>query len=159
MDWYGPGSRVNDATLKYQAEIRNRGYCPGGPQQCQVMYLIMYDGSTLKYPVMATGIPGTTGSGCATTLGATDAENCVITRLRNDICYMNGYHFGNDAYQKDNGRPMVQFFINEGGMYVNLPKAGPAPSWADVWFWIRQWTNNLPANCSTAPYNADNGAP
>jgi len=92
-------------------------------------------------------------------LGATDAENCVITRLRNDICYMNGYHFGNDAYQKDNGRPMVQFFINEGGMYVNLPKAGPAPSWADVWFWIRQWTNNLPANCSTAPYNADNGAP
>ena len=164
MDWYGPGGRVNDATLKYQAEIRDRGYCPGGPQQCQVMYLIMYDGSTLKYPVSWTGIPNTTGSGCSTSLGGTDTENCIVARLRNDICYMNGLHFGNDAYQKYNGRPMLQFFINEGGMYPNLPKTGPAPSWEDVWFWIRQWTDNMQVNCSGAPagspnYAADNGMP
>lgn len=159
MTWYGPGSNVNDATLKYQQEIKSQGYCPGGPQQCQIMYLIMYDGSTLKYPVTASGIPGTTGNGCSTSASATDAENCIIARLRNDICYANGHHFGNDAYQKWNGKPIVQFFIDEGHEFANLPKTGPAPSWADVWYWVRQWSNNLPGNCSVAPDNANNGAP
>src|SRR5436305_4347767 len=164
MTWYGPGSSVNDATLKYQAEIRAKGYCPGGPQRCQVMYLNMYDGSTLKYPVTATNIPGTTGNACPTGAAAPDAENCVIARLRNDICYLNGFHFGNDAHQKWAGRPMMQFFINEGGptwqgMYPNLPPTGAAPSWADVWFWVRQWSSSLTTNCATAPYNANNGPP
>ena len=44
-------------------------------------------------------------------------------------------------------------------MYQNPPATGPAPSWADVWFWIRQWTDNPPGNCSVAPYSANNGAP
>ncbi len=163
MDWYGPGTSIDDATLKYQAEIRNRGYCTG-PQQCRVMYVNMYDGGTLKWPVSGTGIQGTTGAACATDLDALDAETCIVQRLRNDLCYMNGYHFRSDAYQKYNGRPMVQFFVNEGGptwtgMYPNLPYQGAAPSWPDVWYQIRQWTDHLPTNCGTAPYNADNGAP
>lgn len=158
MTWYGNGSGSNAATLKFQSEIKNKGYCPGGPQKCQIMYLNMYDGSTLKYAVTPTGIPGTSGSGCATSLGATDAENCVIARIRNDLCYMNGYHFGNDAYQKWNGRPQVQWFIDE-SMYPNLPRTGAAPSWTDVWYWVRQWSNSLTTNCAKAPYNANNGSP
>ena len=70
--------------------------------------------------------------------------------MKNDLCYMNGYHFGDGAYQRYNGRPMVQFFVDEGdpahpgsGLYPNLPRDGAAPSWADVWFWVRQWTGNL----------------
>jgi hypothetical protein len=163
MTWYGPGSRINDATLKYQSEIGSLGLCPLGPQRCREMYLVMYDGSTLKFPVTATGIPGTSGNACDPGLARQDAETCVLGRLKNDICYLNGYHFGNDAYQKFNGRPMVQFFVNEGA-YGNLPKTGAAPSWADVWFWVRQWTNDLKVSCtggasSSKPYNVDNGVP
>ena len=162
LDWYGPGSRIDAAALKYQSEIHNLGLCPLGPQRCQLMYVIMYDGATLKYPVTPTGIPGTNGNGCALNLAGQSAETCVLGRLKNDICYMNGYHFGNDAYQKYNGRPILQFFLDEGA-YLNLPKPG-APSWADVWSNIRQWTNDLATNCaggsaSSLPYNVNNGVP
>jgi hypothetical protein len=163
MSWYGPGTNINAAALKFQAEIKNEGYCPLGAQKCRLMYDIMYDGSTLLYPVSATGIPGTTGAGC--TSSTPNLEDCVVGRLRNDICYMNGYHFGNDAYQKydlgdgKGNRPMLLFFIDEGMYGSVLPSTGPAPSWADVWYWVRQWSNNLPANCASTPYNGNNGIP
>jgi hypothetical protein len=58
MSWYGPGTNINAASLKFQSEIKNQGYCPLGAQQCQLMYDIMYDASTLKYAVTATASPG-----------------------------------------------------------------------------------------------------
>jgi hypothetical protein len=164
MDWYGPGTSLNDTTLLFQAQIHNLGYCPLGPQKCQLMYLIMYDGATLKFPVTATGIPNTTGSACSFGLSATDADTCITQRLQNDICYMNGYHFGNDAYQKFGGRPIVQFFIDE-REWTNLFNSKSGSTWDDVWTKVRNWSNNLPVNCSNnsvpspLPYNANNGAP
>jgi hypothetical protein len=163
MDWYGGGSPVNDTTLKFQSEIEHLGLC-AGPQRCKVMYLLMYDGSTLKWPVTATGAPGTTGDACPPGPSAADEESCIVARMKNDLCYMNGYHFGSDAYQKYdlNGtglRPIVQFFIDEGHMFPNLPVTGPAPSWADIWGQLRTWSNDLSSSCGIAPYNAHNGSP
>ena len=163
MDWYGGGSPVNDTTLKFQSEIRNLGYCRGS-QRCKVMYLLMYDGSTLKWPVSATGVPGTTGDACPPGPSAATEESCITARMKNDLCYMNGYHFGSDAYQKYdlNGsglRPVVQFFVDEGHMFPNLPVSGAAPSWSDIWTQVRAWSNDLAASCGIAPYNARNGSP
>lgn len=164
MSWYGPGSGPNAATLKFQSEIKNQGYCPLGAQLCQLMYVVMYNGDTLKYPVTATGISGTSGNACATTLSGTDTENCVLARMRNDFCYLNGYHFGNNAYQKYNlnntgNHPILEFFLDEHGLFPNLPATGAAPSWADVWANLRSWSNDLSTNCAIAPYNGHNGPP
>jgi hypothetical protein len=68
---------------------------------------------------------------------------------------MNGTHWGNDAYLKSNGRPVVQIFPDEGV----IPATGGAPSWTDVWIHVNDWNSNLPKNCAKAPYNADNGVP
>lgn len=152
MTWEGAGTSEDSATLKFQA-YANAHHC-NGPQNCDPMYFIMYDGPSMAYNVTSTGIPGTSGASCSNLTGA-DYENCVIAHIRNDICYMNGKHWGNDAYQKTNGRPILQIFPDEGV----IPATGSAPSWTDVWVHIADWDDNLPQNCSFAPYNADNGIP
>jgi hypothetical protein len=152
MVWQGAGTGEDGAALKLQSYL-NANHC-SGPQKCDLMYVVMYDGPTTKYTVSATGIPGTTNKGCAGKSGA-DYENCVIAHIRNDMCYLNGHHWGNDAYQKVNGRPLVMIFPDED----IIPAVGSAPSWTDVWVHIKDWNNNLPTNCTKPPYNADNGVP
>lgn len=156
MTWEGAGTREDSATLKFQAYV-NANHCSG--QSCNPMYLIMYDGPSMSYNVTSTGVPGTSGASCSGQTGA-NYENCVIAHIKNDMCYMNGMHFGNSAYFKVNGSPVVQVFPDEGV----IPANGPAPSWADVWTWIEQWNNNLPQNCvvpgaGTQTYSANNGVP
>jgi hypothetical protein len=152
MSWEGDGTSEDAATLKYQHYV-NHHYCKDA-QQCDAMYFIMYDGPSWAYTVNSTGIPGTSGSGCGKRAGG-EYENCVVAHVRNDMCYMNGMHWGNDAYQKVDGHPIVQIFPAEGV----IPASGPAPSWADVWVHVAEWTRDLPKNCGKAPYNANNGVP
>lgn len=168
IDWYGPSSGPYDpdsVSLKFQSQIQNLGLCPGGPQKCQVMYMIMLDGASLKYVDNPTHVTGSSNAACATGLAAQAAEDCLVARLKNDICYMNGLHFGNNAYQKFSGRPVVQFFVDEGG-YGGLPSTGGAPSWPDVWVQLGNFSQDLKDNCASPdnagaahPYNVDNGAP
>jgi hypothetical protein len=152
LTWEGAGTSEDSAALKIQSYL-NANDCTG-PQSCNPMYLIMYDGPSTGYTVTPTGIAGTTGASCLQRGGA-DYENCVIAHIRNDMCYLNGKHWGNNAYQKLNGRPVLQIFPEEGV----IAEKGAAPSWTDVWVHIAQWNNDLPHNCSAAPFNADNGVP
>lgn len=150
--WEGYGTTEDEASYKFQQYV-DRHHCKG-PQQCDPMYFLMFDGPSTSYTVRATGIPGTTGDGCWARSGV-DFENCAIAHLRNDMCAMNGAHFGNDAYLKQDGRPIVQVFPAEG----IIPRSGPAPSWTDVWLHVQDWTKDLPHNCAKPPYNANNGVP
>jgi hypothetical protein len=157
VTWEGAGTSEDGATLNFQAYV-NAKHC-SGPQNCNPRYLIMYDGPSMAYNVTSTGVTGTSGASCSGKMG-TNYENCVIAHIKNDMCYMNGMHFGNDAYFKVGGRPVVQVFPNESV----IPSSGPAPSWADVWKWIGQWNSNLPQNCvisggGAQAYNANHGAP
>ncbi len=151
MTWEGDGTSEDAASLLLQSYV-DQNDCDG--QGCSLQYMIMYDGPSWGYTVTSTGIPGTTGASCSGMTGA-NFESCAVTHIRNDMCYMNGEHWGNSAYLKANGRPIVQIFPDE----AVIPATGPAPSWADVWLQIENWNNNLPQNCGTAPYNADNGVP
>jgi hypothetical protein len=160
MTWEGAGTGEDSATLAFQAYV-NSTHCSGA-QKCDPTYMIMYDEPSLQYNVKSTGVPGTSGAGCSTAPGTTDPtlfkamyENCAIAHLRNDMCYMNGTHWGNDAYEKSGGRPIVQIFPSENV----LPAKGSAPSWSDVWQNIETWNNDLPRNCMFAPYSANNGVP
>ncbi len=152
MTWEGGGSSEDAAAIKFQHYV-NAHRC-GGPQQCDPMYFIMIDGPSMAYRVESTGIRGTSGAGCDGKSGA-DYENCVVAHIRNDMCYLNGMHFGNDAYLKQDGHPIVQVFPAEGVIAAR----GPAPSWADAWLHVEEWNRDLPRNCGKAPYNADNGVP
>jgi len=151
MSWDGSGTSQDDATLLFQSWA-DRNACSSG--KCKLTYLIMYNTASLNYNVQSTGIPGTSGKSCS---GLTDAtyENCVIAHLRNDLCHINSAHWGNGAYQKINGRPILQFFLYDSV----IPATGPAPSWVDVWKHVGEWVQDLPHNCSAAPYNANNGIP
>ncbi len=149
--WEGPGTSEDAAALLFQAYV-NQNNCSA--QGCSLTYLIMDDGPSWGYNVTPTGIPGTTGASCSSDTG-TSFESCVVQHLRNDMCYMNGMHWGNSAYLKSNGRPILQIFPDE----AVIPSTGPAPSWADIWAQIEDWNNDLPQNCVIAPYNADNGVP
>jgi hypothetical protein len=160
MTWEGAGSNEDKATLAFQSYV-NATHC-SGPQMCDPTYIIMYDGPSLAYNLRSTGIPGTSGAGCSTAPGSTDLtvfravyENCVIAHIRNDMCYMNGTHWGNDAYEKSGGRPIVQVFPNENV----LPATGGDPSWSHVWQNIETWNSDLQRNCMFAPYSANNGVP
>ncbi|UWZ84223.1 glycoside hydrolase family 71/99 protein [Occallatibacter riparius] len=152
MSWEGYGTSEDEAALRFQ-RYANKHYCKGA-QQCDPMYLIMIDGPSWAYSVKSTGIPGTSGAGCGGKNGGA-YEDCVIAHVRNDMCSMNGTHWGNDAYLKENGRPVVMVFPEEG---VIRPW-GPAPSWEDVWVHIAEWNRDLPHNCGKAPYNQNNGVP
>ena len=152
MTWEGPGTSEDGTALKLQAYLNAR-HCRG-PQQCDLMYLIMIDGPSTGYTVTPTGIPGTTAASCTGKKGG-PYEDCVVAHLRNDMCYMNGRHWGNDAYQKVNGHPVVQVFPDD----QSIPTVGPAPSWTDVWVHVSEWNHDLPRNCAKPPYNADNGVP
>lgn len=152
MSWQGAGTRDDEATVRFQKYVNGR-YCSGS-QQCDPMYVIMYDGASLSYNVASTGIHGTTGDGCDRRRGK-DYENCVVSHLRNDMCYLNGTHWGNQAYLKSNGRPILLIFP-KGGV---IPNGGGAPSWADVWKHVDDWNKKLPKHCGKTPYNADNGVP
>jgi hypothetical protein len=152
MTWEGAGNFEDATALKLQGYL-NANHCKG-PQKCDLMYFILYDGPSVGYTVMPTKIPGTTGASCNGNSNA-DYENCVVAHIRNDMCYMNGKHFGNDAYQKADGRPIVMIFPD----YAVIPAFGAAPSWADVWLHVDEWNHDLPKNCATPPYNADNGVP
>jgi hypothetical protein len=152
ISWEGAGTVEDSAALKLQTYIDAK-HCKGS-QQCDLSYLIMYDGPSTGYRVASTDIDGTTGASCSGVRGA-DFENCVIAHIRNDMCYMNGRHWGNEAYLKVNGQPVVQVFPDEGV----IPAVGPAPSWVDVWVHIQEWNNALATNCGKAPYDAENGVP
>lgn len=152
MSWEGDGTSEDAATLKFQHYV-NAHYC-AGPQRCDPMYFIMIDGPSWAYRVESTGIRGASGAGCGGKSGA-DYENCVVAHIRNDMCSLNGTHFGNDAYLKQDGHPVVQVFPAEGV----IPPTGPAPSWEDVWIHIADWNRDLPHHCARAPYNADHGVP
>lgn len=150
--------------LKFQSEIQNQGLCTGGAQACKVMYMIMCDGASLKYADNPTHVTGSSGAACATGLSASAADTCLVERFKNDICYMNGLHFGNNAYQKYQGRPVLQFFVDQ-SEYGDLPATGTT-SWADVWTQVGDFSSNLAGNCtspdnatSAHPYDVDNGAP
>ncbi|SPE24243.1 exported hypothetical protein [Candidatus Sulfotelmatomonas gaucii] len=151
MTWEGPGTSEDAATLLYQKNV-DQNDCDA--QGCSPMYLIMDDGPSWSYTVESTGIPGTTGASCSGLTG-TEFESCAVAHLRNDMCYMNGMHWGNSAYLKSNGRPIVQIFPEE----TVIAATGPAPSWADVWAQIEDWNNDLPQNCAVTPYNVNNGVP
>ena len=151
MSWEGAGTSEDSATLLFQS-WEDQNACSGST--CKLTYMIMYNGASMAYNVTSTGIPGTSGASCSGLTGA-GYESCVITHMRNDMCWMNGKHWGNVAYEKLNGRPVLQIFPDEGV----IPTTGPAPSWADVWIHIESWNSNLPQNCTIAPYNADNGVP
>lgn len=151
MSWEGAGTSEDSATLLFQA-WEDQNACSSST--CKLSYLIMLDGPEVNYDVKSTGVPGTSGASCTGLTGA-NYENCVIQHLRNDMCWMNGMHWGNPAYEKLNGRPVLHIFPDEGV----IPATGPAPSWTDVWVYIQQWNSNLPQNCAMAPYNANNGAP
>jgi hypothetical protein len=152
ISWEGAGTVEDSAALKLQAYIDSKR-C-NGSRQCDMSYLIMYDGPSTGYRVTSTGIDGTNGASCSGIRGA-DFENCVIAHIRNDMCYMNGRHWGNEAYLKVNGQPVVQVFPDE----EVIPVVGPAPSWVDVWVHIQEWNSSLPSNCAKAPFDADNGVP
>ena len=151
MTWEGAGTSEDAAALLYQQYVNQNDCDTAG---CDPMYLLMYDGPSWGYTVTSTGIPGTSGTSCSG-LSAADFENCAVAHIRNDMCYMNGMHWGNSAYLKSNGRPVVQIFPDE----AVIPATGPAPSWTDIWVQIEDWNSDLPGNCGTAPYNADNGVP
>ncbi|MEP6756693.1 MAG: hypothetical protein ABJA67_14400 [Chthonomonadales bacterium] len=151
MTWEGDGTNEDRATLLYQSYV-NANHC--GLQGCNPKYLIMYDGPSWAYTVASTGILNTSGAGCSGMTGAT-FEDCVVKHLRNDMCYLNGMHWSNSAYEKRGGQPILQVFPNE----AIIDATGPTPSWADVWIQLQNWNNNLPGNCGKAPYNADNGVP
>ena len=155
MTWEGDGTSEDSATLQFQSYV-NKNHCSGA-QNCDPMYFIMYDGPSLAYNVGFTGIAGTSGAACSTDPNQNKVtfENCVVAHIRNDMCYMNGFHWGNNAYQKANGRPIVQIFPDE----IVIPATGPAPSWADVWVQIQSWNANLQSNCNKAPFNVNNGVP
>lgn len=151
MSWEGAGTTEDSATLLFQS-WEEQNTCSGST--CKLSYVIMFDGPSVTYDVQSTGIPGTSGASCSGLSGA-DYENCAIQHFRNDMCWMNGRHWGSPAYEKLNGRPVLQVFPDEGV----IPMTGPAPSWSDVWYYIEQWNQNLPQNCAMAPYNANNGVP
>jgi hypothetical protein len=152
MSWEGYDTSEDAATLKFQQYV-NKHSCKGA-QQCDPMYFIMIDGPSWAYTVKSTGIKGTSGAGCGGKTGGA-YEDCVVAHVRNDVCAMNGMHWGNDAYLKDEGHPVVMVFPGEGV----IAAAGPAPSWADVWVHIAEWSRDLPHNCGKSPYNANNGVP
>jgi hypothetical protein len=152
VSWQGAGTKEDEATIRLQKYVNAR-YCAGS-QQCDPMYVIMYDGASLSYDVGSTHVHGTSGDGCGRMRGK-DYENCVVAHLRNDMCYLNGTHWGNQAYLKSNGRPVLLIFP-KGGI---IPNGGGAPSWDDVWNHVEDWNNKLPKHCGKAPYNADNGVP
>jgi hypothetical protein len=150
--WAGNGTSQDEATLKFQRYL-SANDCKAG-QACDHSYLIMYDGAAMDWNVSSSGIAGTTSIGCGDRIGVA-YEDCVIEHIRNDMCYLNGMHWGSDAYLKVNGRPVVQIFPNEG---VIAPE-GPAPSWTDVWVHVADWNRNLPQNCGKPPFNIDHGIP
>lgn len=152
VSWSGSGTRMDDATVKFQRYVNSR-YC-NGPQHCDPMYVIMYDSASLDYNVESTGVRKTTSRGCGKESGRA-YENCVVTHIRNDMCYLNGTHFGNDAYLKSNGRPVLLIFP-KGGV---IPPSGGAPSWADVWKHVDDFDKDIPKWCGQRPYNANNGIP
>lgn len=153
MSWQGAGTREDEATVRYQRYVNSR-YCSGS--QCDLSYVVMYDGASLAYNVGSTRIKGTSGDSCSGRGGGgKDYENCVVAHLRNEMCYLNGTHWGNQAYLKSNGRPVLLIFP-KGGV---IPPGGGAPSWADVWKHVDDWNKKLPKHCGKAPYNADNGVP
>jgi hypothetical protein len=151
MSWDGSQTSMDTASLLFQ-QWADRHACSGG--NCSLSYIIMYNAVSLNYDVGSTGIPGTTGQSCSGFSGA-GYEDCVVAHLRNEICYMNGMHWGSPAYEKAGGRPILQIFPDE----EVIPSIGPAPSWADVWVQIGHWADDLPHNCAFAPYNANNGVP
>lgn len=152
FSWEGSGTTSDAAAISMQSYLNAR-HCHG-QQNCDLMYTIMFDGPSVNYKVADTGIPGTSGQKCSGRHGA-DYENCVVKHLRNDMCWMNGKHWGDQAYQKSDGRPIVLIFPNE----TVIPVKGAAPSWADVWKQISDWNSNLPGNCAESPFNANNGVP
>ena len=158
MSWDGSGTKEDEATVKFQKYV-NAHYCSGS-QQCDPMYVIMYDSAGLSYNVGYTGVRGTTAGSCQQKTGK-DFETCVVTHIRNDLCYMNGMHFGNSAYLKSNGRPVLLVFP-KGGV---IPATGDAPSWADVWKHVDAFDQNMPKWCgkggpaTNRMYTANNGAP
>ncbi len=151
VSWQGAGTKDDEATVRLQKYV-NAHYCTGSG--CDIQYVIMYDGASLSYDVGSTHIHGTTGDGC-TRMRGKDYENCVVGHLRNDMCYLNGMHWGNPAYLKSNGRPVLLIFP-KGGV---IPNGGGDPSWEDVWDHVADWNKKLPKHCGKAPYNADNGVP
>jgi hypothetical protein len=162
MTWEGAGTSEDSAALLFQSYVDSH-HCSGA-QSCDPMYFLMEDGPSWKYTVeIATGVTNTSNAGCSstitTTYTTTDFENCVVAHLRNDMCYMNGTHWGNNAYQKTNGQPLLQVFPDESV----IPVTGPAPSWADVWVQMENWNNNLPQYCvgntDGIKYNGNNGVP
>lgn len=152
MTWEGSGTTSDGASMRMQSYLDSK-HCHG-QQNCDLMYVIMFDGPSVNYKVTDTGIPGTSGGKCAGRTGGA-YESCVVKHLRNDMCWMNGKHWGDEAYQKFEGHPIVMIFPNE----TVIPGNGTAPSWADVWKQISDWNNNLPGNCAESPYNANNGVP
>jgi hypothetical protein len=152
MSWDGSGTREDDASVRFQRYV-DEHHC-SGPQQCDPRYVIMYDSAGLSYNVGSTGVPKTTAHSCDQKQGK-DYETCVVTHIRNDMCYLNGMHFGSNSYLKSNGRPVLLVFP-KGGV---IPPSGGAPSWADAWKHVDDFDKNIPKWCGIAPYNANNGVP
>ena len=148
---YYPGTvnvkNEEKAVQGFATEIKNR--CNGG--NCPVKFALMEDTSAAPgsdgFAGGHVGNGGASGGGgfaaqcCG--IGNSQDENLLLTHYKDDLCYMNQNYFGNPAYIKINGRPLLSFFAGESGN-VN----GTAPSWADLWTQLSAFAQNLPGNCS-----------
>jgi len=164
LTWSAGGSSEDATALKLQMYIDNSNLCSGS--QCIVSYVNQLN-ETLQYPTAsvwtANGLPQIPGCVYGQAPTNTDAlyESCVLAELENDMCYLNAAHFGNKAYLKASGQPILQVFQYE---TQNAFPATGAPSWQDVWNNIEIWNSSLSTNCSAAiyknlTYNVNNGTP
>jgi len=153
LTWSDGGSSGDAAALKFQSYLDNN-YC-NSSQVCTMSYVNQFN-ETLEYPTISVWTGKQTIPACVYGQAptATDAlyESCVVTEIENDMCYLNAAHFGNEAYLKSNGHPVLPIFQYETG----LPATGAAPSWADVWNQIAAWNSNIVVNCSGATYGGFN---
>jgi len=162
ITWASGGSSDDQTALDFQSYIE-KNFC-NGPNDCSMNYSIQLN-EVLQWPFISvwTGkrVPGCVAGHIPTN---TDAlfDSCVVSKLENDMCYLNAAHFGSKAFLKINGHPVIQVFTYESSK--DLPNNGPGHSWQDVWNKIADWNNNIAANCSGATYGgfnykANNGTP
>jgi hypothetical protein len=142
-------SGIEDSAMRAVRDDLNARCASSG---CPLRFAIMVDGGGINANPGFAGAAAcptqTNPPSCTTTpvqpVPATN-ENCIITHLKDDLCYMNETFFSSPSYLKVNGRPVWQSFIGESGW--NLPLTGPAPSWEDLWIHVQEFVSNLSANC------------
>src|SRR5690349_3188945 len=142
LDWYGPTLGFYDSVAqKYRDNLNARCL---GPQSCPLLLTLMEDQGSYEWS------GGKNGKGCPQNGGGIDQTNCILSKLKSDMDYMNANYFGTNSYLKvDNtpgsptymqatptGKPVVLFFICE-ECWKN-----PTPRWTTIWNSLRTYTNS-----------------